>query len=213
MINLNSNYWKENASKWESKRYGKSFISRLCFKSIPKRLLCAQKILKLYSNKNTRILEIGCGSGLLIEDNSLQYKSYLGIDIASESIELARQKFQGIQGVDFKCQDIDTVAFEDFDLIIGLGLTDWLDQARMEILKDGIEKKYFILSFTFKYSLFSSLHSFLSLFFYFFKSKAKPRKYTKKYLMNTFLKQIKFSKITKYNYHLAAPAQIWTNLP
>lgn len=80
-----------------------------------------------------RVLEVGCGTGCLL--NSLKPSFGLGIDISSNMVEVARQKYPHLR---FEAQDTQHIASEGtFDYIILPGVIGELDdiQAVLESLR------------------------------------------------------------------------------
>ncbi|MCE9645972.1 MAG: class I SAM-dependent methyltransferase [Chloroflexi bacterium] len=76
------------------------------------------------------VLEIGCGSGygayLL---NQLQPKSYVGLDLMSEQVELARRKYPGFQFLIQDAEDLSQFADGSKDVVVIFGvlhhIPDW----------------------------------------------------------------------------------------
>ena len=72
------------------------------------------KFNKLFTDKNIEILDIGCGSGEIMEElNNYGSKTY-GIDFSKEAIQICEKKLNAKQG------DLDTgIEFDDnkFDLV------------------------------------------------------------------------------------------------
>lgn len=77
---------------------------------------------KIQLKNGDKVLDVGCGTGVLIEYILKfvgQQGSYLGVDISSKMIEKAKEKYKGIENVDFVCSDVVDLSFtEYFDAII-----------------------------------------------------------------------------------------------
>jgi SAM-dependent methyltransferase len=78
--------------------------------------------------KGKRVLEIGCGIGTDATNFARQGAVYTGVDLSSESIRLAKQRFQvfGLQGNFIECnaEKLDSIFASDqkFDLIYSFGV-------------------------------------------------------------------------------------------
>ncbi|MBT4540777.1 class I SAM-dependent methyltransferase [Candidatus Woesearchaeota archaeon] len=79
--------------------------------------------LKKSIKKNTKILELGCGTGLnfgKILSLNLKFKKYLAFDFSPDMLEIAKNKFKNIPNVKFKQKDITQLndINEKYDIII-----------------------------------------------------------------------------------------------
>ena len=136
-------FWEEKIIAWEVGRYGlvgrtrQSIFEKIADKSsesLRRRLILTSESLRPFViGKN--VLELGCGSGLLtsaiMEGGA---SSYLGIDIASTALKIAKtrqQKFTWANQVKFETRTVEEVQKQNFDLVISLGLTDWLSDKQM----------------------------------------------------------------------------------
>ena len=87
---------------------------------------------KYRQNKNTKILDIGCSGGVLIQDlKNKGYKNITGIDISQEGIDCCKRKnLQNVHTMDAGC-----TTFKDhtFDLIIASDVLEHIedDQAAL----------------------------------------------------------------------------------
>lgn len=74
----------------------------------------------LEKNKELKILDIGCGTGQLINEIRHQFQSvnYLGIDVAENMIDIAKKNNEG-ENIKFKTCSIETYDSQDkYDIII-----------------------------------------------------------------------------------------------
>ncbi len=82
-------------------------------------------------NKNTSILELGCGTALNLEKINylnLKFKKYLGIDFSIDMLNIARKKFKSNKLVKFEYRDITKLNNkEKFDIIICTWVLSHLD--------------------------------------------------------------------------------------
>jgi len=84
-----------------------------------------QKIQQHFNTANLtglRILDIGCGAGLLTEQMAKQGATVTGIDVAAKNIAIARQhaEAQGLQ-IDYRCgavEELDDI--DDFDVVLNM---------------------------------------------------------------------------------------------
>ncbi|MBN1214313.1 MAG: methyltransferase domain-containing protein [Candidatus Lokiarchaeota archaeon] len=73
-----------------------------------------QNTLSKYLKKDYNILDLGCGSGLgyeLITDFLKNKFRYTGIDISSQMINIAKNKFRGIENIGFYTMDMTNLSF------------------------------------------------------------------------------------------------------
>ncbi|WP_298516674.1 non-ribosomal peptide synthetase [uncultured Kordia sp.] len=106
-----------------------------------------------YLNKNKRVLEIGCASGITMFAVAPHVKEYIGLDISSEVIQKNREKIQREGILNVSCYvkgaaDIDALDLGTFDIVIinsviqcfpGLNyLRDILAKACSIVAKDGM---------------------------------------------------------------------------
>lgn len=74
------------------------------------------------SLKGLRILDIGCGAGLLAERMAKQGATVTGIDVAAKNISIARQHAQA-QGlvIDYRCGAVEALKdVDDFDVVLNM---------------------------------------------------------------------------------------------
>lgn len=187
-MNIVTDYWDRKILNWEKKYdsvFGKTLLARATE---------ASKIINPHL-ANKRILEVGCGSGtllnLLSKDN---IKDYTGIDTSQNAIEEANKKYAHQNNINFlkaRCYDIN---FDDYDVVISLGLTDWIDQKELEFLIEKSLNKVFIHSFSINEK---GIHCFIHKLFSHYKYSETPKGYPKKYT----LKEIEKLTNTKVNIH------------
>ena len=136
-------FWERKIIDWEIGRYGLSekneqtFFEKIADKSsnsLRQRLQLASQYLAPFVD-GKRVLEVGCGSGLLtpyLMDAGA--KSYLGIDIASVAIKKAEERYKDsnwVSDVEFRSGSMDQIKGYEFDIVVSLGLTDWLGEQEM----------------------------------------------------------------------------------
>ncbi|WP_045168486.1 class I SAM-dependent methyltransferase [Caldicellulosiruptor morganii] len=86
-----------------------------------------------------KVLDVGCGTGVLVEyilKSVGQQGSYLGVDISEKMIEKAKEKYKGIENVDFVCSDATELFFrEHFDAIICYSVFPHIQDKEMAVKK------------------------------------------------------------------------------
>ncbi len=136
-------FWEDKILRWEADRYGQgadrsSWLERLASHlsgSLRARLALAQELLRPHV-AGRRVVELGCGSGLLAEPLvDAGAASYRGIDIASTAIARARERTRGTRAasrIAFEQGDVASLAPLEADVVFSLGLFDWLTPAEID---------------------------------------------------------------------------------
>lgn len=106
------------------------------------RLYTIVNLTKKYLNKeNTKILDIGCGSGEINYHLALNGYQGKGIDISYSMINLAKEKFKDIKNWNFQVSSLmDYDDTKKYDLVIASGLIEYFEDEDFVIDK----LKYFI---------------------------------------------------------------------
>jgi 2-polyprenyl-6-hydroxyphenyl methylase/3-demethylubiquinone-9 3-methyltransferase len=81
-----------------------------------------QRHFDVVSLKGLRILDIGCGAGLLAEQMAKQGATVTGIDVAAKNISIAHQHAQA-QGlvIDYRCGAVEALEdIDDFDVVLNM---------------------------------------------------------------------------------------------
>ena len=149
MHKLTKDFWQERILPWEHRRY--SILTLLLPWTWPlrSRLNLAAKILRPLCKHPIKLLELGCGSGLLaakLEDLPIEYT---GFDIAENAITKAKKSYfaQSLK-FDFKTIDITSGVLPKADITVFLGLVDWLNNAQLEHLFERISSDIIVFSYT-----------------------------------------------------------------
>lgn len=140
-------FWEEKILLWENARYSRWGSLLPTSWSVMSRLNLAAKVILERSNIHGSILELACGSGHLARKIVGACSSYHGIDIASNAIDEANAKIQ-IPGFTFAAADVLEVPFAPADLVVFLGLTDWLDEEELHELFKKLTAKDLLFSYT-----------------------------------------------------------------
>jgi SAM-dependent methyltransferase len=127
-------FWEAKLLGWEEGRYGSSdrplgfleWIANRSSSSLRFRVSITPELLQPFLF-NRHVVELGCGSGI-IAGKFLEYgaSSYLGIDIAESAIEKARSRHGNDARMQFQVGDVADLPSLSADLIVSLGLFDWL---------------------------------------------------------------------------------------
>jgi SAM-dependent methyltransferase len=127
-------FWEAKILAWENGRYGQpgrptgllEWIADRSSMSLRYRVAVTPQLLRPFL-ADRRVVELGCGSGLLAGKLiELGAASYLGVDIAKPAIEKARRSYHGRDRIEFMIGDIGSLPQIPADLVISLGLFDWL---------------------------------------------------------------------------------------
>jgi SAM-dependent methyltransferase len=136
-------FWEDKILRWEADRYGQGApgagllerLARRASRSLRARLSSAREIL-CRNVKGRRVVELGCGSGLLAEPLvEAGAESYLGLDIARNAIEGARERVRSSPSasrIRFDVADVGLLPPLAADVVFSLGLFDWLTLAQIE---------------------------------------------------------------------------------
>lgn len=205
-INLKNNkeklqlkhYWDLFIERWEQDTY--TVPKGIIFKKINFFLRCPlRNRLKITMNlldgniKDALILELGCGTGIFsLELLNKGARHITGVDISGVAVSKANERMlrQSINAsrYNFFCKDASEVDCSAYDIIVGIGLLDWMTFKDMNKLFEKVKGKKILLTFSEKrYCVYSILHRFYWLLRRIFLSvKVCPRYYSvkeiKKYL-------------------------------
>jgi len=86
----------------------------------------------LQPSPGIRILEIGCGPGTIV--GYLPPSDYLGFDLSSKYIEMARNRFPQAQFVCERVSQFSLAKRQSFDAVLALGIVHHLDDAEAKQL-------------------------------------------------------------------------------
>jgi 2-polyprenyl-3-methyl-5-hydroxy-6-metoxy-1,4-benzoquinol methylase len=151
-------FWNDKITTWEDSRYLRDVNFRS--KPLQVRLETCADLLK--SSKKLKILEIGCGSGYLLEKLDGHFIRYHGIDISDVAIKNANVKHQ-FNNIFFDCRSVQQIDFDilDYDVVVSLGLLDWIQDSEIQKMISNSQKDSSIKqihSFSNKTFLLSKIH-------------------------------------------------------
>jgi SAM-dependent methyltransferase len=103
-------------------------------------------------------LDIGCGSGVYLEELVAMGFKVSGVDLSAEMLATTRKRFEGRAAVDLQQADVEHLPFADgaFDLVVCVGVLGYLlsdEQALAEIRRVLKPGGYLLLNLTNMYSL------------------------------------------------------------
>jgi 2-polyprenyl-3-methyl-5-hydroxy-6-metoxy-1,4-benzoquinol methylase len=172
MINLlkREKFWDKKIIEWEGDRY---FTKNLFLKknSVKYRLYYAKQILRKFV-KNKKILELGCGSGLLAQ-SIIKYgaKNYTGYDLSLKAIQNANLINKNKNVRFFHGSILSVKNYKNYDLIISLGLIDWLNENELTHIALISKGKMWLHSFSEKkITLFQIIHRIYTFLSYGYKN-------------------------------------------
>lgn len=138
-------FWETKILGWEDGRYEEKATAPGVLERIADRASASLRFRLASTGEllaphvpGKRVVDVGCGSGLLgraLLDAGAS--SYVGYDIAESAIDLARKRAQDLawgERARFERASIDELTPFDADVVVSLGLTDWLDDAGLERL-------------------------------------------------------------------------------
>lgn len=140
-------YWEKKILAWETSRYSGNHWLHPSSWTLRGRMSAATLLARSVLPKGGRVLELGCGSGLLAERLQGSYGSYVGIDLAENAIQEARVRVKA-PGVLFERGDVCEMIFPEADLTVFLGLVDWLEPEELRALFGKIRSPHVLFSFT-----------------------------------------------------------------
>jgi predicted TPR repeat methyltransferase len=135
---------------WEKSRY--SLLSQFNPFSwtVQRRMSAARRLLRDDFKRRSRILDLGCGSGLLaqaiLDDPARRYN---GVDFSKAAVSAARRRFSDrADRIRFEQRDVLDGPGWEAPLIVFLGLLDWLDEREMLLLFRKLKGETLCFSFT-----------------------------------------------------------------
>lgn len=140
-------YWERKILNWEKARYSKWLWFYPLSWTVRSRLHSAVEIIKSKADKNWKVIELGCGSGILAAQVHHLFSSYTGVDIAANAISVAHHRISK-ENVQFLAGDVQQMDFEHYDFSIFLGLTDWLEKDQLMKLFGRLNTKQMLFSYT-----------------------------------------------------------------
>jgi SAM-dependent methyltransferase len=140
-------YWERKILPWEKARYGDLAWFRPTSWTLRRRMEMSARAAERVLPAGGRLLELGCGSGLLAQRLRGRFSTYHGIDLAEAAITEARARVPG-PGVSFHRGDVLEAPLPPSDLAVFLGLLDWLEPREIEALFRRIPARFLLFSFT-----------------------------------------------------------------
>ena len=138
-------FWDAKIRGWEKKRY------RAMTNSVAYRMAWAARFLnsKLHG---LSVLELGCGSGILASHLLRSgLSSYVGLDFSASAIQSANTRLlnsANSQKFQFTCVDLTKIDLPRADVVVSLGLFDWLDDHEIVKIFNSTSGAKFLHSFS-----------------------------------------------------------------
>jgi SAM-dependent methyltransferase len=165
-VDFKSQFWNTKILNWEASRYFcNRGLAKTRLNSVKKRLDLTSQILSQHA-KGKSLLELGCGSGVLLSCLDRQdFTSWSGIDISPTAISKAQERLKGLAS--FTQGDVTTCSLPQADCAIALGLLDWLSLIEIQDLASRLNSTHFLFSFSErKFSIVRILHQIYTFFSY-----------------------------------------------
>ena len=133
------------------------------------------------------VLDVGCGTGLLLEYIKIQPERYLGCDVSKVMISIFRKKFPAFTADLFAFEDFHR--FQSFDSIVALyGSASYIKQNSYNKFRMMLEKRGFIFLMFYKPGYYPNFYT------------AKQKEFIKKNVDWDVVKQIGFNMYYFNNY-------------
>lgn len=202
-LNLKKIFWDDKILNWEKEKY---YAKNMFFdvnSSVKYRMKLTNKILSKIS-KNKVLLEIGCGSGLLIDELSkIGIKKYIGVDISSKAIKEAKLKAKLIENIEFEFinADISQIKNLKVDICFSIGFIDWITIENIKLMNRKIKSNFFFHSFSEKkISMSQFCHRLFVFLKYGYKSNGyQPNYYEAKQILDCFIHSKNSTKFFRDN--------------
>ena len=94
-----------------------------------------EKVMALFDQPNGRVLDVGCGPGVMAEQILNRGCTFWGVDPSMGMIGIARTRFPEGPRVGFRCAGAQSLPFEDgyFDAVLCMGVIDALEDRQAAI--------------------------------------------------------------------------------
>jgi len=138
-----------------------------------------RRVLEFFDKPGGKVLDVGCGPGIMAKDLREQQCKFWGIDLSSEMINQGRELYKDFKDVDLQTGTAEELPFpdENFDCTMSMGVIEFVDddqKALREIVRVTKQDGTIILAFMNKYSAFRLWRDFV---FYPLTSWARPIMY------------------------------------
>lgn len=145
-------FWENKILVWEKSRYAQTFFFNPFSWTIRNRLKTSAAFLKDMVKADWSVVEVGCGSGYLAEKLAPLVRQYTGYDIAHNAIVHAQERLK-LPNVQFATLPVQQLSVLNPDLVLFLGLTDWLNDQEMQHLFSSLDSRHLFFSYTEKRSV------------------------------------------------------------
>ncbi len=185
-------FWDKKILSWEEKSYARK--NNFLKKDLKVRMNYFVETLK--KQKNLRVLELGCGSGILFEKIKDHVESYIGVDFSETAINKFKSENAECTLLNLTIED---VSYEElnYDIVVSSGFIDWLNESQIESLIKICRGKKFIHSFSNKSSIMSLIHRIYIMLKYGYKNKSYTPKYFTEQEIKTLFLEHRESKVKR----------------
>ena len=90
-----------------------------------------KRVIEYLDNLNgKKILDIGCGPGIMVDYMIEKNFEYHGVDISEKMIDVCNKKYSNIESVKFSIGAIEAIKYPDnfFDIVIVMGVVEYVDK-------------------------------------------------------------------------------------
>lgn len=96
-----------------------------------------QRVFELVGNKKGKVLDIGCGSGVMVDGFKKKDYEFYGVDLAQDMVDKCREKYSNLDNVYFSVGKAEEVDFPDgtFDVVVCMGVVEYLEDD-FDVLKE-----------------------------------------------------------------------------
>ncbi|MEK7208980.1 MAG: class I SAM-dependent methyltransferase [Patescibacteria group bacterium] len=87
-----------------------------------------KSLLRLLGAGTGRVLDVGCGPGVMTKEIAARGWEYYGVDLSPQMVAVVRAKFANRAGINFAVGAVEKLDFPDhyFDAIVAMGLVEYL---------------------------------------------------------------------------------------
>lgn len=146
-------YWEKQLLPWERARYSLWAALNPFAWTVRARLADLLRILRQEVRPGDRLLDLGCGSGVLgARLADLPFSRYLGIDFSQAAIAQAQLRLSRLPQPErfrFEAHDVTEVTdWAEADIVVASGLADWIAPEELASLLVRLRTRTLVLTYT-----------------------------------------------------------------
>jgi len=124
------------------------------------------RVLEMFDKDGGKVLDVGCGPGVMAEDMLKRNNEFWGVDVSTEMIRQGEERFGRNDQVHFSTGTAENLDFPDntFDAVMSMGVIEFVDndqQALKEMIRVLKPDGTLIVAFISKYSPFRIWRNFV----------------------------------------------------